>query len=436
MDERRFLPEDELNRYWNDLVADERSSAAPPGSLDPVAVETMRWLARVGAIPAPASSRERVRRGVQERLHLDAPGVTQGRDSALPASTRARNGRHRLPATDLVGNRPMDAGLGLSPSALSNGRVPHADIGVNGRNSGAPASQSLASLPSPVAQVRTLTHVAAAVILFIAIASAMVALLYPHRPWEVGERPSIAVSEPTAVETALTGETTLLDLTLTEMPTFRAQLGIFIATLLPGTQTELRSGAGPDLFYVAEGPITVRAWTAPEPLEVIPPESAGARPPAAFIAQGEQATMETGSTLLIPGGAVINLFTTSSTTGRVVDLLSATDSRRQGDGANVQFASNGGMTVDLAAPVAIALRQGTLPPEATLPAPSSDDTRQIVATLDAAAMGDLRSGMGGSVRNAGEKPVELYVLSVTTGPALGPLQETHVVDANSWVAGS
>jgi hypothetical protein len=431
MGDRRFLPEDEVNRYWNDLVADERSAAAPPGSLDPAVAETMRWLARLGAIPAPAASRERVQRGVQERLHLETPGNAEGSDSTLLAPMRVRNGRYRPPATDLMGNRPMDAGLGPSLAALSNGRVQRAAIGVNGRNSDAPALQPLTSLHSPAAQARALTRVAAAVILFVAIAAAMVALLYPHRPWQVGERPSLAVSETTAVETALTGETTLLDLTLTEMPTFRAQLGMFIATLLPGTQTELRSGAGPDLFYVAEGPITVRAWTAPEPLEVIPPVSAGARPPTAFIAQGEQATMETGATLLIPGGAVINLFTTGSTAGRVVDLLSATDSRRLGEGVNVQFASNGGMTVDLAPPVAISLRQGSLAPEATLPAPISDDTRQVVATLEAAAMGDLRSGMGGSVRNAGEEPVELYVLSVTTGPALGPLHETHVVDDTS-----
>ena len=86
MDERRFLPEDEVNRYWNDLVADERSAAAPPGSLDPAAAETMRGLARLGAIPAPAASRERVQRGVQERLHLETPGNAEGSDSTLLAN--------------------------------------------------------------------------------------------------------------------------------------------------------------------------------------------------------------------------------------------------------------------------------------------------------------------------------------------------------------
>jgi hypothetical protein len=225
------------------------------------------------------------------------------------------------------------------------------------------------------------------------------------------------------METALTGETTLLDLTLTDLPTFRAQFGIFIATLPPGSLAELRSGSGPQLFYVAEGPVTVRAGVAPEPLQVIPPRSESADAPQLLIDQGKQATLETGSTLLAPEGAKADFFTTGPTAARVVDLVSAADSRGFGDGVALQFASNGGMLAELTAPLSITLRQGNLEPEATLPAPASDAMRQVVAPLKAADMGALRSGTDGAVRNAGEEPVDLYVLTVTT-------REVAVLDAS------
>jgi hypothetical protein len=268
-------------------------------------------------------------------------------------------------------------------------------------------------------QVRAsaLTRVAAAVILVVAIVSAVAALLYPLRLWESGARPSVVGADTTLLEQALAGEKTLFDLTLTEMPTYRAQLGIFLATLPPGALSEHRTGAGPQVFYVAAGPVTVRARTAPEPLAVTLPMSAGEHPPTTLIAQGEQATMATGATLLAPAGAVLDLFTTGPTAARVLDLLSAVDSRGLGDGVTVQFASNGGMVADLVAPVSVALRQGSLAPEAILAAPASDATRQVVAPREAAAMGELRSGTDGAVRNAGEAPVDLYVLTVTTAEA-------------------
>jgi hypothetical protein len=125
--------------------------------------------------------------------------------------------------------------------------------------------------------------------------------------------------------------------------------------------------------------------------------------------------LETGSTLLAPEGATMDLFTTGPTAARVVDLVSAADSRGFGDGVTVQFASNGGMLTELTAPLSITLRRGNLGPEATLPAPASEATRQVVGPLEAADMGALRSGTDGAVRNAGEEPVDLYVLTVATG---------------------
>jgi hypothetical protein len=227
----------------------------------------------------------------------------------------------------------------------------------------------------------------------------------------------VAEADPPTVGVAPMGERTLLELTLPAISTYRAQVGMFLVTLSPGTGFEEHTGAGPQLFYVAEGPVTVRTATAPQPLELIPPDGPGENPAKVLVAEGEQATLETGTTLLAPAGAAFALFTTGPTAAHLVDLLSATNSQRHGDGIDRQFASNGGMTVDLAAPVSIILRQGRLMPDAALPASTAQAVYQVVAPLEAAEMSDLRSGSGGAVRNAGKEPVELYVLTVTAGEA-------------------
>jgi hypothetical protein len=414
MGDSRSLLEEELNRYWNALVAEPHHSPVPPGSLDPTTAETLRWLAHLGTSPAPAASRARLQHGLQRQLHLHPPTDAERRGPTLPLPMRPLHVLYP-PAVDPRGHGPLGADLPRSPVAPGNGRVHEAETSGIGWTYDVLAPPSTTSRHPLVTQAHAVTRVAAAIILGVAIVSALVALLYPVRPWQIGERAPMAGSNPPTAEAALTGETTLIDVIITNMPTYRAQLDLAIVTLPPGTQLEQRSGAGSQLFYVADGPVTVRAGTAPEPLEVIPAESTGAQPPKTLIAQGEQATIETGTVLLAPGGAVIDLFTTEPTAARVLDLLSATDSWTLNHGATRQTASNGGMAVVLAAPVSIALRQGGLAPEATVPAPASGAMRQVVAPLEVADMGNLRSGTDGAVRNAGEQPVDLYVLTVTTG---------------------
>jgi hypothetical protein len=400
-EEGGFLPEEELNQFWNALVARGNRSAVAPASLDPATAETIRRLSRLGASPAPASSRERVQRGIREQLLLRDPGEAEGCDPMLTAPVRPLPAHRELPAVE------------RSPWFSSNGRGRDAAHSENGWAPDPLARARTASRHSFVAPARVAIHVAAVIVLVIVVASAAVALLYPLRLWEVGQRAFVAGSTTASGERALTGETTLLDLTLTDIPTYRAQLGMYFATIPPGSTTEQHSGAGPQLFYVAEGSVTVRARTAPEPLWVVPPESDDRHPAKDLIAQGDQATVETGATLLVPKGAVVDLFTRGATAARVVLLFAATDNRSFDDGVNWQFATNGGMITLLATPISINLRQGSLEPYATIPAPASDGTHQIMAPLEARRMGDLRSGTGGTVRNAGKQPVDLYLLTVT-----------------------
>jgi hypothetical protein len=58
----------EINQFWNDLIRRTGIDGAQPETLDPSTIEVVRRLHHLGSTPAPVSSRERVRRGVQEHL--------------------------------------------------------------------------------------------------------------------------------------------------------------------------------------------------------------------------------------------------------------------------------------------------------------------------------------------------------------------------------
>ena len=139
---------------------------------------------------------------------------------------------------------------------------------------------------------------------------------------------------------------------------------------------------------------------------------------AALIAQGQHATLETGDTLLAPAGAVVDLFTMESEPAQVVWLLGATNNTSHNDaGITWSQATNGFSTHTVTSPVAIVLRQASLGPDVTFPAPASSETRQVVVLRDPTRLGELRTSTGGALRNAGEQPLDLYILTVTISDA-------------------
>jgi sugar lactone lactonase YvrE len=86
---RRPLPEREINRFWNDLILREGNGPIAPETLDPTTIEIVRRLYHLGSTPAPVSSRERVRRGVQEHLrsqHASGKELPMNQTAVLPVS--------------------------------------------------------------------------------------------------------------------------------------------------------------------------------------------------------------------------------------------------------------------------------------------------------------------------------------------------------------
>lgn len=392
MDERALA--DSLDRFLNGLASGKESG----GEIDPELARIARRYHALGQLPAPSGARNRVQRRILSRTEVVPSGCEDRPVVPLPTPTHANRRRK-----DLV----HAASTPLMPGASRNGGAPTHLL------------QPIAPrISRPHQGFTVLTRAAAAVLLVALMASAAVALLYPLRPWEAESDALVAGAETPAAEAAQPQATTLLDLTLADIPTFRAKLGMRTTRIPPGSSSEHRSGAGPQVVYVAAGPLTVRARTATEPLWVIPPGSAGAETSKDLVAQGQQATLATGATLLVPAGAVVDLFTTGSAPAQVMELLWATNSAQHDDGGvTSQFASNGGSIQDLSPPVSIVLRQATLEPDATFSAPESGDTHQVMAPLDPKRMGDLRSGSDWAVRNAGDQPVEIYILTVAESAA-------------------
>jgi hypothetical protein len=199
------------------------------------------------------------------------------------------------------------------------------------------------------------------------------------------------------------------------VPTYHAQLGIMTVNFPPGSTSEGSSGAGPLLFSVAEGPMQLVVVKAPHPVRVLPPGTTALEEGEA-IAAGQEVRLETGATLVAAEGSTFTLHNTGSRTAKMLWLLGATDSTlNPRQGAEWAWASNGGTILELTGPLAIVLSQGTLDPDETLPGVTSGETQQVVATRDPQRISDMRTGSNGAVRNAADDPLEVFVLTLTSG---------------------
>jgi hypothetical protein len=226
----------------------------------------------------------------------------------------------------------------------------------------------------------------------------------------------------------LGGQSTLFDLTIAKTAPFHLE-GIGYDLLVPpGSSVEVSSGKGPSIFYVTQGPVTVRVSAASQPMRVLPARATGAVEVGAAIAAGQQGTLESDMTLVAAAGSRLQLFTTGLGTAEVLWVLSANDSKiLNRDGVSSDWSSNGGAMVDVAGPLSVVLRQVTLLPDESLPGPGSGQGQQTAATVDPHRVGDMRTVSDGSVRNGGDQPLALYVLTVSplaegtppTGPPVG-----------------
>ena len=121
-DDRRH--ENELNRFWNELVRPTGDPDAAATELDPELTETVRRLRALAQTPPPASARERVRRGLVEQINTHRNGketsMLQTGTLTLPGSSFGPNGRVYPPSVRARPVRPrsrFDTSTNETPSS-------------------------------------------------------------------------------------------------------------------------------------------------------------------------------------------------------------------------------------------------------------------------------------------------------------------------------
>jgi sugar lactone lactonase YvrE len=257
------------------------------------------------------------------------------------------------------------------------------------------------------------SHIAAAVLLVALLAAAALMALYPHLPKHDDGLPLFAPEVATPARPALAAETTLLDLTLPDLPPAHIEGGLAITDYPPGGGSQERAATSAEVFTIVVGPMQATVVKAPQPVQVVPPDAAGPDPSEQMRA-GQSATLPAGATVIAPPGAVVELLNTGTAPTRMLDLLWVTASGSTERGGAEWWKGFGGISQDIAAPVRITVRQEAMPPGATIAAPDAADTVQSANVTDLSRLLDLRYSSDGSFRNAGDETVDAYVLAVTS----------------------
>jgi DNA-binding beta-propeller fold protein YncE len=276
---------------------------------------------------------------------------------------------------------------------------------VNGRRP--PGTLATSTARPLLAPRQILQQWATAALLVLLVAASLFAFLVPLRG-------RVNLGLPLIVrESAETADTVLLDLTLSNIPPYRAEGGMAVTTYPPGGSSQELAANSTEVLYIAAGPMTVRVVEAPQPVRVIAPRAAAGEVPDQMLAAGDELDLATGVTLVASPETIIDLINEGSAPAVMLDLLWSTPSYSTEDGGAVWERARGGKRQELVLPVSIILRRVTLDAGETIPAPASADVSQAAATVDEERRLDLVLSPDLEFANAGDEPLDVYVLTVT-----------------------
>jgi hypothetical protein len=255
---------------------------------------------------------------------------------------------------------------GLAPTLWDD--LMHAAANTAGPPIITPTAPPLSARPTaPVARrfpqwlPDTFSHIAAAVLLAVLLTGAALMALYPHLPKHDKGLPLFAPEVATPATPALPVESTLLDLTLPDLPPAHIEGGLAITDYPPGGGSQERAATSTEVFTIAVGPMQATVIKAPQPVQVIPP-GASAPDPGAQLREGRSATLPTGATAIAPPGAVVELLNTGTAPTRMLDLIWVTASTStERDGAE-WWKGFGGTTQDIEPPVRVTVRRVAMRP--------------------------------------------------------------------------
>ena len=260
------------------------------------------------------------------------------------------------------------------------------------------------------------SRLAAAVILVALIAASAYAALYPLGMLDRNALTLFAPADNPSAETDDRIGDVLLSLTLSDLPPMRTFGGLTVTDYPAGASSQERTRRGPQLWYVAIGPMTLNVTEASKPVRVIAPGSTELTSADALLSTGNETEVAAGSTVVAPSGSVIELLNSGSEPARMLALLAADASDSDGtlrDGATWRWGSVG-MPQEIAPPVHFDLRQVTINPSAALPIPPPEKGDYSAAVLDGQRVRDLSFAADLGWRNTSFAPLETYLLRITS----------------------
>jgi hypothetical protein len=259
---------------------------------------------------------------------------------------------------------------------------------------------------------------ATAALLVLALAGSFFAF-GPGRTGREAHAPAVmpAISPPpTALETGEVATTSLLDLIIPTFDDDTAWVQFDRYTFPPATTLELdmQGGRVPEVFFVVDGGLAVRVFEAPQPVRVI--RSGGTEAEEA-LTSGDSVAVAAGDALVIPENAAANLMNMAAGPAIALLLLLPSDVDLPLN-TEIGYVSPVGSIRNLSAPLTLALEQATVAPGASLPGVNAPNVERAVVPLDPIRVMDARIGSNGSLHNAGDEPLEAYVLTVTSDAPL------------------
>ena len=240
----------------------------------------------------------------------------------------------------------------------------------------------------------------------------------PGRPGQSPSAPAFIPAfsvTPATAETDGVATTPLLDVTIPAISGDAAYVAIERYTVPAATtlHADLRRGRVPAVFFMEEGALQIRAISVPDPVRVI---RAGGVASEEAIATGESTALAAGDAVIVPEDGNVDLMNMAPERALALYLLEPANVFPAGD-PTVSLETLGGNVRNLTAPLILSLRRFTLAPQTSLPGADAPDVEQIAIPVDPDRVMDARSSSDGALRNAGDEPLEAYVLTVTSRAA-------------------
>jgi hypothetical protein len=359
-----------LGRYWDELV---QGRSVSPAELDPALAATVRTL--------------------------------HARDDALKADPRF---------ADRLLEELMHAAT--EHDALPFPLMPHLASGLSDSRAASQLEHRLSALRPRWA----LAQMATAALLALTLVASF-PVFGPSRPGR--QQPTSSVmpaisSEPASTPAAqIAGVRTkpLLDVVIPSIGDDQGFVAIDRYTIPPATtlNANMRGAHILSVFLLTAGTLDTQAVNVPESIRVI---RAGGTAPEESIHTGESVRLAAGDGIVIPENGAADF--QNMATGPATLLFVLQPSYIVPPDSNaIPHEMLGGSARNLKAPLVVSVQQATIDPGATLPGADDPAIQQFPAPVDPDRIMDARIGSHGALTNAGEEPLEAYVLTVTSGAA-------------------